>query len=145
MGKKSNKPELVPAVLMIKLETIRSNEFCDAQNKLLAQPAPGPIRWKLVTMFKAVDAEQIKLEEVRRETINPYIELDDAGERIPPEDNPNGVIFKEGQSEVFWKEWQALLDVEVDLKVPRLKQADFAKLTTLSTADLMALSDLIVE
>jgi hypothetical protein len=116
--------------------TLRSLlESSDALSRLIAQPAPGKLAYRLAKVAKAVKAELETYESARRPLCARLGKLNE---------DRSAYEFEGENKEAFKREHDELLAVEANLDVGHLSVDDIGNLQ-ISGADLLALEWLITE
>jgi hypothetical protein len=110
-------------------------ESKEALSRLVAQPAPGKLAYRLAKVAKAVKAELDTYESARRPLCERLGELNE---------DKSAFEFKGDNAEAFKREHDELLAEETKLDVGHLNVDDLGNLQ-ISGADLLALEWLITE
>lgn len=115
--------------------------FKDALNKLVLEPLPLRVAFKLKGVIKKVDEEFAKYEECRREALKRFGKKKEDGS-LELDDNGN-VVFEDGSIQEFVKELGELVAVEVSLE--KVKISELGENIKITVDELMILDDLLTE
>lgn len=122
----------------MKLAKIIDPRFTNSFKKLTAEALPLKTAFKLKDTAKKIEEAFTKYEELRKVAINKYGKKDDK-DTLVMDENGN-VEFADDQMELFIKELQELVNVEVE--VAKIKIDDLGDGLKLSAEELMFLEDL---